>query len=136
MIKELHEFFKDCPLLDGSQINVDYLESHSGGFTIETVPCEPVLRRYYTGGSLRQYCFLIALRRTYSGSVAENLKNEQLCEELAAWVEKCSNEGKLPKLSDGLTAQELEVTSGGYMYDEATNHARYQIGFRLIYTKI
>ncbi|MEE0944878.1 MAG: chloramphenicol resistance protein [Clostridia bacterium] len=136
MIKELHEFFKTCPLLDASKINIDYLGSKSGGFTIEALPCEPVMRRYYTGGSLRQYCFVLALRRPYTGSVAENLKNEQLCEQLAEWVEECSQSGNLPKLPKGESAQELAVTSGGYLFDEATNHARYQIGFRLIYTKI
>lgn len=136
MIKELYEFFKTCPLLDGSLINIDYLGSKSGGFTIETLPCELIIKRYYTGGCLRQYCFVLALRRPYTGSVAENLKNEQLCEELAEWVEECSQSGNLPKLPQGEAAQGLEVTSGGYLFDETTNHARYQIGFRLIYTKI
>lgn len=136
MIQELHDFFKTCPLLDSKLINVDYLGSQNGGFTIETMPCEPVIRRYYTGGTLRQYCFVLALMRPYTGSVAENLKNEQLCEELADWVEQCNQNGNLPKLTKGETAQELAVTSGGYLFDEATNQARYQIGFRLTYTKI
>lgn len=136
MIKELHEYFKTCPLLDASEINIDYLGSKNGGFTIEAMPCEPVVRRYYTGGTLRQYCFVLALRRSYTGSVAENLRNEQLCEELAEWVEECNADGNLPELSSGASAQELTITSSGYLFDEATNQARYQIGFRLIYTKI
>lgn len=136
MIKELHEFFECCPLLEGAELDVDYLGADGGSFTIETVPCEPVIRRYYTGGSLRQYCFLLALRRPYCMSPAENIENEQLCEALAAWAEECSDRAELPALGKGRTAQSLAVTSGGYMFDEAANHARYQIGFRLTYTQL
>lgn len=136
MIKELHEFFTRCPLLEGAELDVDYLGADGGSFTIETVPCEPVIKRYYTGGSLRQYCFLLALRRPYSMSPAENIENEMLCEKLAAWAEECGENAALPELGGGKTAQRLEVTSGGYMFDEAANHARYQIGFRLTYTQM
>lgn len=136
MIKELQEFFAECPLLGESEINVDFLGSRGDSFTIETVPCEPVIKRYYTGGSLRQYCFQIALRRTYGGSPAENMKNEQLLEEIAEWVEQQSSDAALPLLTDGRCAQRIEVISGGYMFDETTNHARYQIGLRLVYTQI
>lgn len=136
MIQELHKFFADCPLLGGSEVHVDYLGEQEGSFTIETVPCEPVIKRYYTGGSLRQYCFVIALRCEYGGSPGENMRNEQLCEELAEWAEVCSESANLPVLPAGQTAQQLCVTSGGYMFDESTNHARYQIGMKLIYTQM
>lgn len=135
MIKELYEYFAACPLLSGGEMNVDYLGSEGGSYTIETLPCEPVLQRYHTGGERRQYCFQIALRQNYRGSPAENMQNEQLCEQLAEWVEECVQNNVLPELSDGKTAQDLAVTTGGYMFDESSGHARYQIGFRLIYTK-
>ncbi|MDO4618453.1 MAG: chloramphenicol resistance protein [Clostridia bacterium] len=136
MIKELQEFFEACPYLKKDKQNIDFLGRSEGCYTIETVPCEPILKRYKTGGSLRQYCFLIGLRQRFDGSVGENLKNEQLCEEIADWVEECSNAGKLPRLEKGRVAQKISVTSSGYMFDESVNHARYQIGLRLVYTKI
>lgn len=136
MIKELHEFFSKCPLLGGAQLDVDHLSQNCESFTIEAIPCEPVIKRYYTGGSLRQYCFVIAIRRPYSMTPGGNIKNEQLCEELADWAEDCSAKAELPKLPDGLTSQRLEVTSGGYMFDETHNNARYQIGLRLTYTQM
>lgn len=136
MIKELHEFFEKCPLLSGGEMNVDYLGSESGSYTIEPVPCEPVLKKYHTGGERRQYTFRIALRQNYRGSPAENMQNEELCEKLADWVEECAEKGVLPELSDGKTAQEISVITGGYMNDESSGYARYQIGFRLVYTKI
>ncbi len=136
MIKELYEFFAKCPLLSNGEINVDYLGSENGSYTIETLPCEPVLKKYLTGGERCQYSFQIALRQNYRGSPAENMQNEELCERLADWVEECAEKGVLPELSDGKTAQDLSVTTGGYMYDESSGYARYQIGFRLVYTKI
>ncbi len=136
MIKELQEFFEKCPLLSNACMNVDFLPEHEDSYTIETVPCEPVLHRYYTGGSLRQYCFVLAFRKAYGGSPGENMRNEQLCEELAEWAEECSDNAVLPNLGNGRTAQRLCVTSGGYMFDESSNHARYQIGLQLIYTQM
>ena len=136
MIKELQNYFADCPVLGSAAVNIDYLASRDGSVTIKTLECEPIIKRYRTGGSLRQYCFQIAIRCPYRGSPAESLKNEQLCEELAEWVEEQNDAENLPVLADGITAQRLEVTSGGYIIYEETNHARYQIGFRLVYTKI
>ncbi len=136
MIKELQEFFAKCPYLKEEKQNIDFLGKSEGCFSIQAVPTEPVIKRYQTGGSLRQYCFLLALRQRFGGTATENLKNEQLCENIADWVEECSGNGNLPKLENGGVAQNISVTSGGYMFDESTNHARYQIGLRLIYTKI
>ena len=136
MIEEIKDFFAKCPYLKEEKQNIDFLGTTEGSFSIETVPAEPVIKRYTTGGSLRQYCFLISLRQRFGGTVPENLKNEQLCENLADWVEDCSLKGNLPRLKDGLVAQNISVTKSGYMSDESTNHARYEIGFKLIYTKI
>lgn len=136
MIEELYNFFAACPVLAGAEMNVDYLDSEQGSYTIEALPCEPVLRRYHTGGERRQYCFQIALRQNYRGTPSENLRNEKICELIADWAEECSEKNLLPKLSDGKISQSLTVTTGGYMFDESSGHARYQIGFRLIYTKM
>lgn len=133
MIQELYDYFAECPLLTG-EMNVDYLAGESGSYTIEAIPCEPVLRKYHTGGERRQYRFRLAMRRSYRGSPSENLLNQKLCEQLADWVEDNVQKGVLPELSDGKRAQDLAVTTGGYMHDESSGHARYQIEFRLIYT--
>ena len=136
MIEEIQSFISKCPIMDGNVPEIDYLGSDSDSIAVEVIPCEPVLKRYYTGGSLRQYCFNLALRRCYAMTPGENLKNEQLCEELADWAEECSQNAQLPTLATGQTAQRLEVISGGYMQGEQQNFARYKIGFRLIYTQI
>ena len=54
-----------------------------------------------------------------------------------AWIsgQEITNTTESP-LNPGKTAQDMSVTTGGYMYDESSGYARYQIGFRLIYTKI
>lgn len=131
MIQELRQYFAQCPLLSGTDVNVDYLGEDEGSFTIEALPTEPVVKRYYTGGSLRQYCFAISLRKNYGATPSENMENETLCESLAEWVENA----QLPILSGNKTAQSITVTSGGYLFDESVNYAGYRISFRLLYTQ-
>ena len=136
MIEQLQKFFAGCPYLAGREIDVDYLAHGKGSFTIEAVPCEPVIRRYLTGGALRQYCFAIVLRESFGMSPGENMKNEQLCENIADWVELQSADGALPELSGGRTAQSIDVTGGGYMFGQSENHARYRICLRMVYTQL
>ena len=136
MILELMKYFSACPLLNAEKADVDLLGQAGGSFTIEAVPCEPVIKRYYTGGALKQYCFVLALRQAYGFSPADNMENEQVLEGITDWVETNNQKAVLPELGAGLTAQDLSVISAGYMFDENSNHARYQIGLRLTYTDL
>lgn len=135
MIEELQKFFARCPYLAEREIDIDYLDAGRGSFGIEAVPCEPILKRYLTGGSLRQYCFAVVLRESFGMSPGENMKNEQLCENIADWVEKQSISGEMPVLGGGRTVQDIGVTSGGYMFDQVENHAKYRICLRMTYTQ-
>ncbi len=136
MIEELKNYFSACPVLDGREVNINFLAEKSGSVSIEPAKCTPIIKSYKTGGSLRQYCFALVIRCPKRGSEAEALGNEQLCEALADWAEENSENGNLPKLAMPLASQRLEVSSGGYLEDGGSNHAKYQIVFRLIYTKI
>ena len=112
---------------------VDYLGSEAGQFTIEPLPCDPVFRRYTDGGCLKQYLFLLANRAEYAADLQPCVENEQFFEEFARWIKQQDRADVLPNLGDSRAAVGIEVVSGGYVFSEDTDTARYQIELRLIY---
>ena len=55
--------------------------------------------------------------------------------EAAKGTELFITEADLPELPEGMSAEEIEVLSPGYIYDGAMKNARYQISLRLLYFK-
>ena len=104
-------------------------------YTIEVLPCDPVVKRYLGGSTVRQYLFAFGSREFYSQERLQNIQNCAVYERLADWVETKSMSGVLPELPDGMEAQQLEVVSSGYLFDGSMTNARYQIQLRLLYFK-
>lgn len=132
--KTLRGYFARCPLLKDGVFNFDYLGVEPVEYTIETVPTEPVFKRYVDGSSVRQYPFVFASREAFGANVWSNLDTSQFYEDLATWVETQSNLRNLPEFGDGLRESlSLEVTSSGYVFQEDADNARYQIQLVLKY---
>lgn len=121
-------------LKDGA-LRVDYLGEKPVEYTIEVLPCDPVVKRYLGGSTVRQYLFAFGSREFYSQERLQNIQNSAFYERLADWVETKSMSGVLPELPDGMEAQQLEVVSSGYLFDGSMTNARYQIQLRLLYFK-
>ena len=64
-----------------------------------------------------------------------NIENSQFFEELAAWIEEQSDEENLPELPKGDEAEELNVTTTGYLFAVSADWriARYQLQLQLVY---
>ena len=64
-----------------------------------------------------------------------NIENSRFFEELAAWIEKQSDEEKLPELPQGDEAEELNITTTGYLFAVTADWriARYQLQLQLVY---
>ena len=134
--KETHEkYFIGCELLKDGALRVDYLGEKPVEYTIEVLPCDPVVKRYLGGSTVRQYLFAFGSREFYSQERLQNIQNSAFYERLADWVETKSMSGVLPELPDGMEAQQLEVVSSGYLFDGSMTNARYQIQLRLLYFK-
>lgn len=133
MIDSIRIFLKSCPYLKNGRINVDYLGPDAVRYTIDAVPAAPIVKSYAGGDSLRQFVFVFASREFYGQEVLQNIENNGFYESFAAWLEEQTNNGNLPQLSDGKTAQSIEALSTGYLYDGDTDNARYQIQCRLLY---
>lgn len=135
IIDALEKYFIGCELLKDGAIRVDYLGEKPVEYTIEVLPCDPVVKRYLGGSTVRQYLFAFGSREFYSQERLQNIQNSAFYELLADWVETRSMSGILPELPDGMEAQQLEVVSSGYLFDGSMTNARYQIQLRLLYFK-
>ena len=135
IIDALEKYFIWCELLKDGALRVDYLGEKPVEYTIEVLPCDPVVKRYLGGSTVRQYLFAFGSREFYSQERLQNIQNSAFYELLADWVETRSMSGILPELPDGMEAQQLEVVSSGYLFDGSMTNARYQIQLRLLYFK-
>lgn len=135
IIDALEKYFIGCELLKDGALRVDYLGEKPVEYTIEVLPCDPVVKRYLGGSTVRQYLFAFGSREFYSQERLQNIQNSAFYEILADWVETRSMSGILPELPDGMEAQQLEVVSSGYLFDGSMTNARYQIQLRLLYFK-
>lgn len=135
IIDALEKYFIGCELLKDGALRVDYLGEKPVEYTIEVLPCDPVVKRYLGGSTVRQYLFAFGSREFYSQERLQNIQNSVFYELLADWVETRSMSGILPELPDGMEAQQLEVVSSGYLFDGSMTNARYQIQLRLLYFK-
>lgn len=132
IIYGLKKFFDTCPLISGNKLDVDFLGSGSDCYSIDTVPCEPIIKKYASGGSMKQYCFILAGRERYG--FEQNCGNAAFYEKLAQWIEEKNEKNELPHIGAGKTPQSLEVTASGYMFEEDVQSAGYHLSCRLIYT--
>ena len=135
IIDALEKYFIGRELLKDGALRVDYLGEKPVEYTIEVLPCDPVVKRYLGGSTVRQYLFAFGSREFYSQERLQNIQNSAFYERLADWVETKSMSGVLPELPDGMEAQQLEVVSSGYLFDGSMTNARYQIQLRLLYFK-
>ena len=135
VIECLRKCFKQYKGLSG-RLDVDFLDDDADTYSIDTVPCEEVLKGYHDGSAKKQFQFVVASRRLYDQNIAQNLDNLQFFEDLTAWVEAKANAHELPEMDEGRTAQKIVVTSTAYPFIVSEDgKARYQIQMRLEYYK-
>lgn len=135
IIDALTKYFIKCDLLRDGAMRVDYLGEKPVEYTLETMPTDPIMKRYADGSTVRQYLFAFGSREYYSQDRLQNIKNSGFYEKLSDWVEAKSKAGELPELPDGMEATKMQVVSSGYLYDGSLKNARYQIQLRLVYFK-
>lgn len=128
IIERLKEFFSACPLINGANVNVDFLDKIPLSLSINPEPCEPIIRKYTCGGFMKQFCFSLAVRVGYGSGY-----DTKLPELLEEWINQKNSEP--PQLDGGRVAQRLEITKSAHMFEEDIHTAGISIGCRLIYTE-
>ena len=139
IIKALREYILTCPVLETFNtavlVNVNHLSENVDTYSIEEVPCEPIIKRYADGSSKRQYQFTFCGKEEYGPEILQNINNSGFYEEFADWIEENNNNGILPILPSNLEASSIKVTSNGYCVQVSEDTATYQINLKLEYIR-
>ena len=133
IVECIRDYILRFPELKDGYLLVDILGDKPIEYTIETVPCEPVIRKYTDGSCMKQFLFIFASREFFSEDVAQNIENLGFYEKFEDWIKEQNDEGILPDLGDDREPVSIEVLTGGYAFEADTNTARYQIQLRLTY---
>ena len=134
IIEHLREYIASCPILKEGYLNVDRLGTDITEYTIDTTPCDTIVRKYVDGSSIRQFEFVFASRESYGSDIPQNIDNSEFYEQFARQIENNNeNLSNLLSLDNYQTAQYIELVTSGYAYDVGDNSARYQIQLRLVY---
>lgn len=135
VIQSVQKWLKTYSGLSG-RLDVDFLGEDAEAYSVDTIPCEEIIKRYKDGGTLKQFQFAVSSRRFYEQNIKQNTSNLQFFEDLTAWVEKKARARELPAMDKGRTAQRIVVTSTAYPFVVSEDgKARYQIQMRLEYYK-
>lgn len=136
VISAIRDFVAACPCLDEfdeafSKVDLDKLEEDAANYMVESVPADPIVKRYTNGDTLRRIVFAFCSRVFY-GDV-ENIDTSNFYENFSDWLEDCTRDGELPKLGAGKQARKIRATTNGYLMDTDTHTAQYQIQCEFIY---
>lgn len=133
-IESLRDYIEQCPHIeDYCSLLVDRLEDEIGSYSIEPSPCEPIVKRYVNGVTVRQYEFIFASREAYTQEVLDEISNSSFYERFAAWLEQQSKAGNLPILASNQKAIKIEALTTGYAAVADETKARYVIQCKLTY---
>lgn len=129
----------ECMSTFESAINVNYLAGEYDNFSIEEIPCEPIIKKYLDGSSKRQLQFAFCSREPYGAEVMQNIDNSGFYEDFVEEIESKNDKGDLPIGDINIEPLSLEITSSAYIVianggvDEDT--AMYQINLNFKYYK-
>lgn len=133
-IESIRNYIMQCPLMEDERVNVDYVGTDMS-YSIDPLPCDPVIQRYTDGGAKKQFQFALTSNETYDEDARVNIENSGFYEVFEDWLETQNMKNELPELPAKKTAVAFETLNKGYLYDTDGNLARYRIECRLIYTQ-
>ncbi|HII4398208.1 TPA: chloramphenicol resistance protein [Clostridium perfringens] len=137
IIESIRNFIKKCPYLEefegAIRIGVDYLDKETTTYSIEKVPCNPIIKKYVDGSCKKQELFIFTSRESYGPDIINNLNNINFYENFVSWLEEKNRTGDLPILDGKREVEKIEILTPGYAFETDVDKARYQIQLRLIY---
>lgn len=137
IIEAIREYISslECMKTFDNAINVNYLSDDDYSFSIEEVPCEPIIKRYIDGSTERQYQFVFTSKEPYSEEILQNIENSSFYEDFANEIENKNFKKELPLLEGNLETRSLKVTSSPYCVKATEDKAIYEINLNLKYFK-
>ena len=119
-------------LLKSKNINIDYLGSDADEYSIEKISCEPVIKQYIDGSTIRQYQFALTSIKFYDSNYSINMENNDFYELFEQWIKKQNDANNFPDIEG---AYAIEVTQDSSLETKETDTAKYQIQLRVLYRR-
>ena len=134
------EYIRDlmltCPHITVSTLDmhIDQVGAEPLSYSIESLPSDPVLKRYLGGDSLRAYPFQLTARRVFF-SDEDRIANVNTFERVTDWMEQQTRLRLLPAMDDGQEPKQLQATGCTYVMEQAadSNSAVYIMQAQLVY---
>lgn len=131
IVEAVRKYFLDCPFLKDGKFNIDYLPGEQS-YSIDTLPSDPVYKRYTDGGCIYQYEYTFTSKEAYDGDMRTMVDNSMFYQKLMEWIELQEDTENLPKIAEKNVLAN-RVTSNGYLFSVDSDMAQYQMQFRLLY---
>ena len=137
VIEAIRNYISDlnCMKTYENAINVNYLDGETDSFSIEEIPCNPIIKKYIDGSSKRQFQFAFCSREPYGKEIIQQIENSGFYEKFADEVESKNNKDILPIMGDNIEPISMEITSSAYVVNVEEDTAMYQINLNLKYSK-
>lgn len=132
LIENIRKYIMECPFLSDGRVNVDYIGTDMG-YSIDPLPCDPIVQRYTDGGAKKQFQFAFTSQDEYDQDARINIENSGFYQQFEEWLEEKTFLEEFPNLGEGKIPVKLETLSSGYLYDVNGENAKYRIECRLIY---
>lgn len=87
LIDSIRNFIITCPFLEDWRVNVDYLGTDME-YSIDILPCDPILQKYTDGGAKKQFQFAFTSREEYDTDVRINIENSGFFQMFDEWLEE------------------------------------------------
>ena len=136
VIEYIRDEIKKCPLLEeGKRVNVDYI-GESMSYSIDALPCDPVIKVYVDGGQMKQFQFAFTSKEDYDEDARVNIENSGFFEKFEEWLNKLGDwKNPLPVMENKKSPIGFETLNKGYLYDVNEHLAKYRIECRFIYNQ-
>ena len=130
--KAIRDYLLTCPYLNQKKINIDYLGSDADEYSIEKISCEPVIKQYIDGSTIRQYQFALTSIKLYDSNYSINMENNDFYELFEQWIKKQNDANNFPDI-EGVYA--IEVIQDSSLETKEIDTAKYQIQLRVLYRR-
>lgn len=136
VIEYIRDVIKTSSLLEeGKRVNIDYI-GESMSYSIDALPCDPVIKEYVDGGQMKQFQFAFTSKEEYDEDARVNIENSGFFEKFEEWLNKLGNlKNPLPVMEKKKSPIGFETLNKGYLYDVNEHLAKYRIECRFIYNQ-
>lgn len=133
VIEYIRDVITTCSLLEDERVNVDYIGEEMS-YSVDALPCDPVLKRYTDGGEQKQFQFAFTSKELYDEDARVNIDNSGFFEKFEEWLHKFGGwKTPLPVMGEKKTPIRFDILNKGYLYDIDEKYAKYRMECRLVY---